>query len=462
MFKKACSYLALVVVVAQILVTTSSLRVPEADAARVIGVSPFVKLAVGGSHTCGISTGSQVFCWGDNQYGQLGTSDTTSRLVPIILSGGITFRDITAGLNHTCGLDSSGRAYCWGRNNYRQLGIGQSTSQVQVPILVQTSLLFKSIDAGDNHTCGIAADNLVYCWGSNESSQIGNGRGGDFGERADLPVKEGRGLTFSAISAGATHTCGISSQGSQCWGENTYSESSGSFANRGLSLSTQVSNSFLSLSAGRNVSCGINTASTAFCWGRAEYGALGIGTNTGELTSLARAIRTPVAGYVFSQISVGNYFACGLTTGRNLLCWGYIPVGAGRYSYFPNPTLLAGTTQFTQIDSGSGDHFCALAVNQEAFCWGNNSSGQLGENSTAVSRFPEAGAIPSVTTTTTTVASIVTTSTVAGAATPIAGPSKISTGKPGSSCPTEGQRRKFGRRNVVCVRQNGELRWAYR
>lgn len=460
MCKRFCIRLLLLSVVAQSMIVVTSLRVPEVDAARVIEGPPFTKLAVGGSHTCGLSTGNQVFCWGNNEYGQLGASDTTARRTPAVLSGGIAFRDITAGLNHTCGLDSSGRAYCWGRNNYRQLGSGQSTSQVQVPTLVQTSLLFKSIDAGDNHTCGIGVDDFAYCWGTNESSQIGNGGGGDWGERADLPVKEGRGLTFSAISAGASHTCGISSQGSQCWGENTYSESSGSFVNRGLSLSTQVSNSFLSLSAGRNVSCGINTASTAFCWGRAEYGALGIGTNTGELTSLARAIRTPVAGYVFSQVSVGNYFACGLTASRNLLCWGYIPVGAGRYSYFPNPTLLAGTTQFTQIDSGSGDHFCALAVNQEAFCWGNNNAGQLGDNSTTVSRFPEAGAIPSVTTTTTTTTT--TAPTTATSTIPAGGGQSVKPNKPGSPCGVPGQRRKFGRRTVVCVRQNGELRWAYR
>jgi len=85
----------------------------------------FRQVDVGLSHTCGVTTGSRAFCWGSNDYGQLGDGTTTQRLRPVAGAGGLTFRHVSVGTGHypfTCGVTATNRAYCWGRNNYGQLG----------------------------------------------------------------------------------------------------------------------------------------------------------------------------------------------------------------------------------------------------------------------------------------------------------------------------------------------------
>ncbi|HPF30890.1 MAG TPA: chromosome condensation regulator RCC1, partial [Candidatus Saccharibacteria bacterium] len=125
------------------------------------------------------------YCWGSNSDGQLGNNSTTDSLVPVAVTTagtpmtGKTIQAISAGYHHTCALDTAGAVYCWGYNNYGQLGNNSSTDSL-VPVAVTTvgtdmsGKTIQAISVGDSHTCALDTAGAVYCWGYNGSGQLGN------------------------------------------------------------------------------------------------------------------------------------------------------------------------------------------------------------------------------------------------------------------------------------------------
>ena len=131
-------------------------------------------LAAGSAHTCGVGNG-QVFCWGDNRFGQLGDGSTEGRPQPVAVQGlPAAARQVVAGAVHTCALLADGAAYCWGQNRNGQLGDGTMTNQ-STPVAVQGGILFRSLHAGGALTCGFTATGAEHCWGLNQNGQLGDG-----------------------------------------------------------------------------------------------------------------------------------------------------------------------------------------------------------------------------------------------------------------------------------------------
>jgi alpha-tubulin suppressor-like RCC1 family protein len=150
-------------------------------------------ITTGAQHSCAIEasnsvTPGQAWCWGGNGFGQLGsgTVGTAIDSVPTpVAAGGVTFAKIYAGTYHTCAISTAGAAYCWGRNDYGQLGGGSAGAATATPLAVTGGLLFRSLSVGELYTCGVtgnftdlsgpsAAPGTVYCWGNNLFGQIGN------------------------------------------------------------------------------------------------------------------------------------------------------------------------------------------------------------------------------------------------------------------------------------------------
>src|SRR5262245_46374149 len=147
---------------------------------RALDVSPalalsFRQVSAGGSHTCGVTSDDRAYCWGYNNYGQLGVgTDTGQELClslgcstrPVAVLGGLRFRQVSAGEDYTCGITTDYRAYCWGLNYGGALGDGTTFFRT-TPVPVAGHLSFRQVSAGAVHTCAVTTDNRAYCWGYN-------------------------------------------------------------------------------------------------------------------------------------------------------------------------------------------------------------------------------------------------------------------------------------------------------
>lgn len=134
----------------------------------------FSKVALGGVFGCGLTTANAILCWGGNTEGQLGSGSLIASAVPVQVAGGGTWQWLAAGGSHACGL-KAGAAYCWGLNNTGQLGVSTDEYANSTPQPVQGNKTFTQIVAGKQHSCALASDGSVWCWGSNDAKQLGQG-----------------------------------------------------------------------------------------------------------------------------------------------------------------------------------------------------------------------------------------------------------------------------------------------
>ena len=135
----------------------------------------FDSVSAGMLHNCGLTRDGHAYCWGQNGNGQLGTgAEGVFKTVPVPVAGGLTFTSISAGGNHTCAISTDGNTYCWGVNQFGELGDGTNTNRSS-PTLVSGGLGFESVSVGGLHTCARTKDlGIVYCWGNNGQGQLGN------------------------------------------------------------------------------------------------------------------------------------------------------------------------------------------------------------------------------------------------------------------------------------------------
>ena len=181
-------------------------------------VTAWAQLAAGFYHTCGIAASNNAgYCWGYNYFGQLGIGNTgTDANVPTIISTGIVtaWSQLTLGFGHTCGIEASTNAgYCWGWNNYGQLGDGNTGTDANVPTAISTGTVtaWSQLTASGGHTCGIeASTNAGYCWGENYYGQLGDGNSGT---DASVPtaISTGTVSAWEQLAAGGYSTVGIAS-----------------------------------------------------------------------------------------------------------------------------------------------------------------------------------------------------------------------------------------------------------
>jgi len=185
----------------------------------ILGELRFASLAAGSHHTCGLTFSGAAYCWGRNNRGQLGDGTSgTNRSEPVPVSGGLSFLTLAAGFEHTCGVAVSGATYCWGYNNFGQLGNGTSgpASVFLTPVQVSGGYSFVALAAGLSHTCGVTSAGSALCWGWNQSGQVGDGTNA---QSRTTPVQVAGGLEFRELHAGRDHTCGLATTGAAyCWG----------------------------------------------------------------------------------------------------------------------------------------------------------------------------------------------------------------------------------------------------
>ena len=325
------------------------------DSAVPIGVTgghTFLSTVAGYNHTCGIdNTGlsGNTWCWGRNDYGQLGNRANVSMGIPVQLSDGHTFSSISTTGYHTCGMDTSGKAWCWGYNGYGELGIGNLTNK-NYPVPVSSPpTTFASISAGWYHTCGLDTSGNAWCWGYNSNGQLGDGTT----TNRSTPVKI-NGYTFTSISLGQFHTCGLDTSGKAwCWGRNSNGQLGDSTTiQRASPTLVTDSHVFTSISPGHYHTCGLDTSGNVWCWGINDSAQLGNGTSDASNHVVPEKV---LGGYNFSKISAGYKYSCGVVSNK-VYCW-------GTQQDIPNPqTITSPTVLSGNYDSVSvGNQACGVA-----------------------------------------------------------------------------------------------------
>lgn len=200
--------------------TTTSSSTPV----NVSGLSSGVNVVKAGEyHSCALMAAGGVKCWGQNYYGQVGDATVINKLIPTDVSGltsGVAA--LSAGGSHTCALTTGGGLKCWGWNLYGQLGDGTTTNR-STPVSVSgLGSGMKAINGGSRHTCALTTGSGAKCWGLNTFGQLGNGTTG----LSSFPV-DVSGLTsgVNVIRAGYLDSCALlTSGGLRCWGDNQYGE----------------------------------------------------------------------------------------------------------------------------------------------------------------------------------------------------------------------------------------------
>ena len=397
--------------------TTTDSPVPVA----VVGLpaSSISAINAGSAHTCALKDGG-VWCWGFNFYGQLGNGSTAfSERVPVAvgaLASGVSA--ISAGASHTCALKDGG-VWCWGLNDNGQLGststIGRCLTLPCSSTPVQVSGLTSgvtAIGAGDAHTCALK-DGGVWCWGLNAIGQLGNGMA-TYSEPVPVAVS-GLASGVSAISVGWGHTCALKDGGAWCWGRDGYGLlGDGTIAapqicwTGYLCSATPLAMSGLTsgvaaISAGGGHTCVLKDGG-ASCWGWNAYGQLG---NSSVVAAChigypdpCSVVPVAVSGPPsIMAIDADGYHTCALANG-SAWCWGSNDHGqlgnnsatefcAGTNPCSPVAVPVAGLASGVSAITPGMRHTCALK-DGGVWCWGDNTFGQLGDNSFADSAIPMA------------------------------------------------------------------------
>jgi alpha-tubulin suppressor-like RCC1 family protein len=305
----------------------------------------FVSVTAGADHVCALSDRSEAYCWGSNEFGQLGngTADAVPQLTPVRVRTDVKFTVVAAGFNHTCGLERDGTAWCWGANDTAQLGDGttkNAPASTPTPTRVRTDVKFKMIGPGGGHTCAVSVDGVGYCWGGNWHGQLGAGdRDGDAAAPCcyRLPRAIRTDLRFQAAVAGGINSCAVATDGK------------------------------------------------AYCWGSPQEGRLGTGAADAANKSADKTVPTMVVGDArFAVVAPRAWHTCGLSTSRAAFCWG----GDMFQMKSPVPVRVELFDQVLTITTGT-IHDCALARGGSAYCWGTNTDGELGDGTTHDAATPQ-------------------------------------------------------------------------
>ena len=238
----------------------------------VAGGHTFTALSAGIIHTCGIDSTGKAWCWGSDYYGQVGdgSAGQADKYAPVAVADNHTFTHLSAGGVFTCGIDTTGKAWCWGHDSYGELGDGDDNEQPEyAPVAVDTTLTFTDLTAGTNHICGIDSTDKAWCWGYDGSEALGNGTGTD---DKYSPVAVTGALEFTHLTAGGHHTCGIDTTGKAwCWGADWSGQvGNGNVAQQStepVPVAVASDRIFSHLTAGFFHTCGIDTTGTSWCWG---------------------------------------------------------------------------------------------------------------------------------------------------------------------------------------------------
>lgn len=297
---------------------------------------------------------------------------------------------LSAGGSHTCVVTSFGAVKCWGRNASGQLGDGTTINKTTPVDVVWLNSGIKKVSAGAEHTCALTIYGGVKCWGDNTFGQLGNGTN----QSSKVPV-DVVGLTsgVTGLITGAFHTCALVSSALYCWGLNS-SGQLGNYSNINSNTPSFVYDYYpviWSVEAGGNHTCFTivqrSGETRGSCWGNNSSGQLGIGTTSNVYDTGHYFFDGAFASY---ELALGEFHTC-LSVNGSVFCWGKNSTGqlgdgslVNKYNARLDQPMLAGAASIVAGDS----HTCALMNDSSMKCWGANTDGQIGDGTTSMRVFP--------------------------------------------------------------------------
>jgi len=365
------------------------------------------QIATSGSHSCFI-TNNKIYCWGDNSSGQLGNNSYDSSSIPVAVDttgvlSGKTITAISAGDMHNCVI-ADNQAYCWGYGGDGELG-NNTTNDSPIPVAVDTTGVLSgktitAISAGAYHSC-VAASGQAYCWGANWEGQLGDNSAND----SLIPVAvdttgvlNGKIITTISASAGGSQSCVVSDRKAYCWGYNGNGElGNNSYNNSNVPVAVDDTGALsgkvvTAISSGTYHTCAI-ASGQAYCWASNDNGELGDNSHNGSTVPVAVNISGVLSGKTITSITAGNSYTCAIADSQ-AYCWGY-----NRYGKLGNNSLIDSSVpiavdatgvlsgKIVTAISGYYAHSCVIATGK-AYCWGYNNAGQLGNNTIINSSVP--------------------------------------------------------------------------
>ncbi|MFT4186036.1 MAG: hypothetical protein QM613_02240, partial [Micrococcaceae bacterium] len=284
------------------------------------GSTGWTAVAAGLYHSLGIKNG-QLYAWGYNYYGQLGTTTNSGTTTPnptltLLDSGSTGWTAIAAGFSHSLGI-KNGVLYAWGINQYGQLGTttnSGTTTANSTPIKIDSgSTTWTAVAAGQVHSLGIK-NNVLYAWGQNSYGQLGTTTNSGASTANSTPIKIDSGsTTWTAVAAGQYHSLGIKNSTLYAWGRNNYGQlgngTSNTTANPTPTLINSGSTSWTAIAAGQSHSLGIKN-STLYAWGLDSYGQLGNSTSN----STPNSSPIQIGSDTWTKVAAGAYHSLGIRT----------------------------------------------------------------------------------------------------------------------------------------------------
>jgi alpha-tubulin suppressor-like RCC1 family protein len=362
------------------------------------GVSSCIAdVQLGWSHSCALKTDGTVWCWGNNNAGQLASASESSNPTPAPIAGITDAIGLAMGDSHSCALLSGGTVSCWGYNSNGQVGDGTSGDTRTSPVPVVGLSGAVQVTAGGDDSCALTSAGAVWCWGGNSDGQVGDGTMTDRSSAVQVKLLE----NVKSIACGWNHACALGSSGTAyCWGDNTYGElGDGTHTSRPTASVAVINPDFSTgavfgaIGAGFYHSCAIDTDGTVWCWGLNNEGQLGDGTTDNRSTAVqAATMGNTVAVSMCGYSTVGNIaHTCARSSGGAVSCWGdngFGEIGDGTMVNRASPTAVGALSGVLHMSAGAKATCAVVPGGAPVSCWGANDVGELGNGTMMGSPVP--------------------------------------------------------------------------